>query len=202
MESRLSWSGSRTWESWGTSCMCLGASVVKFWLPLRGRRGESSTAQAWRQWRIWQWRRVTNIGQHIQTCDSALEAGMAWVCRLGKDFIGKAAIVEARKKGKLQKHLIQLSVGAETAVKGGEPIMLGGKEVGYVRRTGDGFSVNKVLAFGYAEGFTPTADPSKEEWGLQVSGEYVPASRHFGAIFDPEGAKIKGGGTAKKATAI
>ena len=37
--------------SWGTSCMCLGASVVKFWLPLRGRRGESSTAQAWR-WQI------------------------------------------------------------------------------------------------------------------------------------------------------
>ena len=65
--------------SWGTSCMCLGASVVKFWLPLRGRREESSTAQAWRwqifnssgcfffnrQWRIWQWRRVTNTGQQI-----------------------------------------------------------------------------------------------------------------------------------------
>jgi len=138
----------------------------------------------------------------IQTCDNAVEAGMSWVCRLGKDFIGKGAIVAARKKEELQKQLVHLNVGPEVPVKGGEPIMLGGKEVGYVRRTGDGFSVNKVLAFGYAEGFTPTADPSKEEWGLQVSGEYVPASRHFGAIFDPQGAKIKGGGTAKKAAAI
>jgi len=138
----------------------------------------------------------------IQTCDNAVEAGMSWVCRLGKDFIGKGAIVAARKKEELQKQLVHLNVGPEVPVKGGEPIMLGGKEVGYVRRTGDGFSVNKVLAFGYAEGFTPTADPSKEEWGLQVSGEYVPASRHFGAIFDPEGAKIKGGEAAKKATAI
>jgi len=138
----------------------------------------------------------------IQTCDNAVEAGMSWACRLGKDFIGKGAIVAARKKEELQKQLVHLNVGPEVPVKGGEPIMLGGKEVGYVRRTGDGFSVNKVLAFGYAEGFTPTADPSKEEWGLQVSGEYVPASRHFGAIFDPQGAKIKGGGTAKKAAAI
>jgi len=138
----------------------------------------------------------------IQTCDNALEAGMSWVCRLGKDFIGKAAIVKARKKEEMGKHLVHLNVGAEVPVKGGEPIMLNGKEVGYVRRTGDGFSVGRVLAFGYAEGFKPSEDPSNEKWGLQVSGQYVPATRHFGAIFDPQGAKIRGGEKPKKAKAI
>ena len=41
--------------------------------------------------------------------------------------------------------LIFIPLNFQTAVKGGEPIMLGGKEVGYVRRTGDGeliFNIN------------------------------------------------------------
>merc|ERR1719342_528457 len=54
----------------------------------------------------------------IQTCDNAVEAGMSWVCRLGKDFIGKPAIVEAKsKKEGMRKHLVHLSVEPEVAVK-------------------------------------------------------------------------------------
>ena len=75
----------------------------------------------------------------------------------------------------------------DTPLKGNEPILQGGKVKGYVRRAGDGqttswlillslfvhslklfcflgFTVGKVLAFGYAEG----CDNSREDWELQV----------------------------------
>ncbi len=91
-------------------------------------------------------------GADVYTEYSPYEAGLGWTVRLGKqgDFIGKAACIAHKEKG-LKKKLTCITLDDPAATLFGyEPIFNGeGPSIGYVTTSNYGYSVGKVIAYGY-----------------------------------------------------
>ena len=77
-----------------------------------------------------------------------LSAGLAWAVDLGKDFIGKSALLEVRKNGP-QRLLCLFTVDGFAPLLGGETILKDGKVVGQTASCGFGHTLGQTIAFGW-----------------------------------------------------
>lgn len=90
-------------------------------------------------------------GSDIHTEYTPYEAGLGWAVRLKKgDFIGRSALLKARKEG-LKRKLVCLTTDDPNAMSlGTEPIYsLDGQKLGYVTSADYGYSVGKLIMYGY-----------------------------------------------------
>jgi aminomethyltransferase len=71
-------------------------------------------------------------GNDIDDKTTVLEAGLGWICQLGKgDFIGRDRLVEQKEKG-LTRKLVGFEVIDKGVARDHCPVLIGGKEVGLV----------------------------------------------------------------------
>lgn len=90
-------------------------------------------------------------GSDIHTEHTPYEAGLGWTVRLKKGhFIGRDALLAARQTG-LKRKLVCLTTTHPAAIAlGSEPIFsLDGQKLGYVTSADYGYSVGKLILYGY-----------------------------------------------------
>ena len=106
-----------------------------------------------------------------------------------KDFVGREAVLAARRAGAPPKRLRTLLIGdGYVAVYGGEAVHAGGEVVGRLRSAAFGYSVERMLGTTYLPAsFEPGARVE-----VEVFGERVPAEVAQDVPVDPEGKRVRG----------
>ena len=126
-------------------------------------------------------------GVEISTETNPFEAGLDFSVSLTKgDFLGKSALVKCMQP---QRTLVAIAFDDITTVPiGKEPIRFNGDVVAQIKSGGQGFTINKAIAYAYIpiEHARDGAVVEVEMFGTWVEGEI-----HCGALFDPENARIR-----------
>ena len=122
----------------------------------------------------------------------AYESGLGRFVSLKKEanFIGKAAAAEQKAIGGDKLKLVTFLVEADKAdVIGDEPIMLDGECVGWVTSGGYAHASNVSVALGYV----PKEMADKEAgWSIDILGKTFAAKPQRTALFDHNGARMRG----------
>ncbi len=123
--------------------------------------------------------------------DTPWEAGLGFCVKLDKgDFIGREALLAQRARG-IERRLVCLTLtDPHAVVLGGEPILGDGAVLGRVTSGGYGYAVGRSIAYGYL----PVASTAAGmPLAVEVFGERVAATVSGEPLYDPGGARIKGG---------
>ena len=124
----------------------------------------------------------------INTETNPFEAGLGFAISLKKEnFHGKAAVVAAKENQK--RKLVAITFDDITSVPfGSEPIRIGNKIVGRVKSGGQGYTINKAIAYAYLpiEGSEPGTTVDVELFGLWSSGVIAAEP-----LFDPLNERIR-----------
>jgi 4-methylaminobutanoate oxidase (formaldehyde-forming) len=125
-------------------------------------------------------------GADITPQYNPIEAGLDFVIDWSKpDFLGKAALTQAREEGVKQK-LVCLALENPLPVFGGEAILVEGTAVGQATSGNFGYTVGKSLVLGYV----PIEYATSQSFEVEAFGERSPATLIEGAPYDPERSKI------------
>lgn len=120
---------------------------------------------------------------------TAAESGMAVFIKWDKDFVGKEA-AEAERNTIPKQRLVSLVVETDDIdVSGDEAILLGEKAVGYVSSGGFAHSLGQSMAMGYVR--SDLCEPGSK-LAIEINGEICPAEVQAGALYDPEGTRMRG----------
>ena len=120
------------------------------------------------------------------------EVGLERLCKLDKDFLNKAALLDVLKKP-ARERLVVLALDAEATdasnadATGGEPIFKDGVGVGRVTSGAYGYSVGQSLALGFVKGVD-----AGQRVEVMVLGRAHGATVLESAPFDPEGIRLRG----------
>ncbi len=99
------------------------------------------------------------FGHELSSAESPMEAGLSWAIDWDKDFLGKESLLKKRKQPLSQRLVcFALEDPAET-LWGTEPILMGGKLVGYTTSACFGPTIGTSVAMGYVK--HPTGDSLK-----------------------------------------
>jgi 4-methylaminobutanoate oxidase (formaldehyde-forming) len=117
------------------------------------------------------------------------EAGLGFAVRLKKgDFIGRAALLEAKERGTRRK-LCLLTLADPTAVAlGNEPLLDGDRVVGRVTSGGYGYTVQESIVYAYLP--TERSSPGTR-LELEWFGERIPTMVRQEPLYDPENSRVK-----------
>ncbi len=135
-------------------------------------------------------------GADITPNDNPFEAGLGFAVSLkgNRDFLGREALLAAREKP-LKKRLVSFVCDDEDVVLiGRETILRDGEQVGYLTSGGYGYTLGKPIGMGYVR----RAEGVSQEWALAGRYELVMAQERracriaFGALYDAEGARVRG----------
>ena len=124
-----------------------------------------------------------------------LEAGLGWAVDLssGKDFIGRAAILEQRQQP-LKKSLACFTLpDPEVLLLGRETLYRDGERVGWLSSAGWGYTVGANIGFGYvrrADG-VDRAFLESGSYELEVAGERFACQWQPGPLYDPGMLRMK-----------
>jgi sarcosine dehydrogenase len=127
--------------------------------------------------------------------DTPFEAGLGWAVKLktSTPFLGRTEL-EALQHKPQAKTLAGFTVGAPDAVLvGRETILRDGRPVGYLTSGGYGYTVGKSIGYGYVRNDAGVSDDwlRAGRYALVIAGEETPADLALGALYDPEGQKIR-----------
>jgi sarcosine dehydrogenase len=134
-------------------------------------------------------------GADITPNDNPFEAGLGFAVSLRetRDFLGRAALLEARGKP-LKKRLASFVCDDEDVVLiGRETILRDGEPVGYLSSGGYGYTLGQPIGLGYVK----RAEGVDEAWALDGSYELVVAQERrrcrisFEPLYDPKGTRVK-----------
>eukprot|EP00794_Sanderia_malayensis_P015715 gene15715-17300_t len=133
----------------------------------------------------------------IRDDDTPLEAGLGFTCKLKSDtpFLGRHVLEKQKAEG-LKKKLACFTIDEHKALIGLEAIRRNDELVGFVRRAGYGYHINKSIAYGYVS--DPQGKPIKNdflkgaEFSIESLGVVYPAKVHLKTPFDPKNERIKG----------
>ena len=102
-------------------------------------------------------------------------------------------LAQAREEG-LRRHLLQFRLSApEPLLYHTEPILIGGKPVGYLTSGAYGHALGGAVGLGYVPcqpGVT-AAELAREAYEIEVAGERVPATASAVPLYDPKNARIR-----------
>jgi glycine cleavage system aminomethyltransferase T/glycine/D-amino acid oxidase-like deaminating enzyme len=122
-------------------------------------------------------------GADMTTEHTPYEAGVGFAVKPGKgDFVGREALLQA--KDHVCRRLSCLALDdPSVVVMGKEPILAGGRVVGYVTSAGFGYSVGKSIAYGY---LPAELAASGTTLAVEYFGEAQPATVAAEPLFDPD----------------
>lgn len=124
----------------------------------------------------------------ISTETNPWEAGLGFALALKKDsFIGKNAIISAKEK--LDRKLVAITFDDIcTVVLGNEPIRLGSEIIGRVKSGGQGYTINKAIAYAYLPIKNSKIGTSVD---VELFGEWNTGIISAEPLFDPSNDKIR-----------
>ena len=128
-------------------------------------------------------------GNEIHTDYNPFEAGIGFAVRMNKgDFIGRDALVRARKNGLTRKLSCMTLDLPDAVVMGKEPILVDDLIVGYVTSADYGYSIDTGIAYGYLpiEHAKPGAAVE-----IEYFGERYPATVSEEPLWDPNSERLK-----------
>jgi len=123
-----------------------------------------------------------------------VEAGLQFACKLrtSADFIGRAAVENAKRNGVRRKLASFVLRDPEVMLWGGELILRDGEPAGQVTSAAWGESLGACVALGYVQGGAASADYVKSgSYQLSTGGVLADASVHLRPPYDPAGEKIR-----------
>ncbi len=126
-------------------------------------------------------------GADISSEDTPYEAGLGFAVKLDKgEFIGRAALADAPEPARRLACLV-LSDPRSVAL-GSEPVRIDGEVAGRVTSGGNGYTVERSIAYAYvpAEAATPGRAVEVEIFGEWIAGEVADEP-----LFDPAGERIR-----------
>ena len=127
------------------------------------------------------------FGSDLTAGDTPDEAGLSFCVDVSKDFVGRRAILAARKAVP-KTRLRTLLVGDERHLQiyGGEAVHLDDRVVGRIRSCAYGFTVGRNIAFAYLP--ANLGDGAVE---VEVFGDLVVAEVAADVLVDPEGKHVR-----------
>lgn len=131
----------------------------------------------------------------VRVDDNPVEAGLSHTCRSEGEYLGKAAVEEARENG-VKKRYVFLTVEDHIPLYSMETIWRNGELVGYLRRGEYGFALECSIAQGYIN--HPNGEVVTNEfiesgdYEVEVLGQRHKAQIHLRSPFDPENRRLKG----------
>ena len=128
-------------------------------------------------------------GADIHSEYNPYEAGLGFAVRLSKgDFIGRAALLQAKEQGVTRKLCCLTFDEGSVTVMGKEPIYDGARLLGFVTSANYGYTVSKSIAYGYLP-IDHTAPGNRVE--VQYFGRRYAATVAREPLYDPEMARLK-----------
>jgi 4-methylaminobutanoate oxidase (formaldehyde-forming) len=129
-------------------------------------------------------------GADITPDETPDEGGVGFCVKLDKEdgFVGREALVEARKRGPRTRLCCLTLEDAHSIALGNEPVRIGGEVVGRVTTGGYGYTVERSIAYAYLppESAEPCTAVEVEIFGRWVAGEVAAEP-----LFDPKGQRIR-----------
>ncbi len=124
-----------------------------------------------------------------------LQAGLGFAVKLNSNtpFLGREALVEQRQSPLKRRLAYFTTHDNEVVLLGRETIYRNGERVGWLTSGGFGYSVDSSIGYGYVR------NPSGVDreylrsgtYELEVASRRVPASIHFGPLYDPKNERIR-----------
>jgi aminomethyltransferase len=136
-------------------------------------------------------KRYPLYGLDVDETTTPYEAGLGWTVKLQKPaFAGRAALEKQKAQGPARRLvLIALAPDAPApAIKAA--VMANGSKIGSVTSADRGYSVGRMLALAYVN-----ADSAVHGSAVTITapdGTALPGSVYTGAIYDPEGLRLRG----------
>ena len=138
------------------------------------------------------------FGRDLTADYSPLEAGLMFACKMDSeiDFLGKAALAEAKSAGPRRRLVSWVSQDPEVMLWGGELLLRDGVAAGQVSSAAWGESVGGCVGLGYL--WTADGSPVSTDWinsgGYQVNvgGALVPVTVSLRAPYDPTSQRVRG----------
>jgi glycine cleavage system aminomethyltransferase T len=123
--------------------------------------------------------------------ETPYEAGLGFAVRLDKgvDFIGREALVAAKKAGPRKRLRCLVLDDPRSVALGNEPVRVGDRIVGRVTSGGYGFAVERSIAFAY---LPPDQAAIGTRGEVEVFGEWVGFEVAREPLYDPKGSRIRG----------
>jgi glycine cleavage system aminomethyltransferase T len=159
--------GQRLWDLLWEAGQAFGAVAVG--------RAAFDSLRLEKGYRLW--------GADMTTEHSPYEAGVGFAVKPTKgDFLGREALLRAKEQVCRRLSCLTLD-DPSVVVMGKEPILSGGKVVGYVTSAAYGYSVGKSIAYGYLP--AELAEPGTKV-AVEYFGEAYPATVAAEPLFDPD----------------
>ncbi len=128
------------------------------------------------------------MGHELDSDITPVEAGLAFATRKSGGFIGHRAMQDRLAAG-AEPGLISLVLDDETAMAlGHEPVRLDGQIIGQTSTCAFGYRVGKPVALAHVN----TRLPDGARVTVDIAGQQFAASVKTGALFDPDGARMRG----------
>ena len=136
-------------------------------------------------------------GRELTPDYNPYEAGLGFAAKLDKgcDFIGRTALIEARKQPPKQRCLSLVAVPDDAPMAhGGEAVLDAGRPVGEVMSAAFGATLDRVVMLGYVDtsgevvGDTWIAD---RQFAVDIAGTAVPVTATVRAPLDPANNRLK-----------
>ena len=135
-------------------------------------------------------KRFLAYGHDLDTDVTPLEAGLDFAIDWQKDFLGKEALLEHKKKGPAIKLVTLLFNQKKTWPLGSEPVYRDGKIIGKTTSATFGHRIGRPLALAYLDtGSGAIVDGTEVE--IDIAGERFDAQVSPKAAFDPEGRRMR-----------
>ncbi len=131
------------------------------------------------------------MGHELDGDATPVEAGMAALTSMKKDFIGRDAL-QTRIENGPQSRLVTLILEDENAVPlGHEPIYFEGKAIGHTTSAAFGYRIGKPVALGYVHLPDPVRNPDGIEVELDIARTMFKGRLQVGPAFDASGARMR-----------
>lgn len=135
-----------------------------------------------------------DYGHDIDNTDSVLDAGLGFAVDLAHEFLGRDAVVARKEAGPLTRRLVQvLLADPEPLMWHAEPVLRGGKPVGYVRAASYGHTLGGAVGLAMVDADEPidTAWVEGAGWEVDVAGRLWPARASLRPLYDPALARVR-----------
>ncbi|QCI63785.1 GcvT family protein [Phreatobacter stygius] len=136
-------------------------------------------------------------GAELTPDDTPWQAGMGFAVKLDKgvDFIGRDALIAAKREP-LRKRLVSfLATAPDTPIAwGGELIVAGGEPVGEVTSTAYGYSTGGIVGLGWLRSQDQAIDDgwlSRRQFAVDIAGVTVPVDCALRPFYDPKSDRMR-----------
>ncbi len=135
-------------------------------------------------------------GRELTPDTSPWEAGLGFAVKLDKgvDFLGRAALLEARRVPPARRLLSFVLDDPEAIAWGGELILRDGQAVGELSSAAYGHTLGRAVGLGYAEAAGAAVEAAwvaAGRWEIDIAGVRCTAQAFLRAPYDPAGARLR-----------